>query len=310
VTATAPAPATPRAAARENGFDAAAEAVRRHDENFPVAFLLLPRALRADMHAVYAFCRATDDLGDEGDPAVRMARLEQWAADLERCFGGVPRDPRLRALAATVARRDLPAEPFRRLVEANRMDQRHDRWPTYADLLDYCEHSATPVGRMVLGVLGYRDEWRAGMSDATCIGLQLANFWQDVRRDLDDRGRIYLPLEDMERFGVPEDHLRRPRATPALRDLMAFEVDRARGWLLEGAPLAHVVPRRVGLDIRMFTAGGLAICDAIARQDHDTLVRRPAPGKLGRARIAAAVLWRTARGRPEGAPGQREEAVR
>ena len=288
------------AAGRAGAYATAAEAVRRHDENFPVAFLLLPRSIRADMHAVYAFCRETDDLGDEGDPERRTARLEEWAEDLERAFGGLPRDPRLRALAATIARHDLPADPFRRLVEANRMDQRHDRWPTYADLLHYCEHSATPVGQMVLGVLGYRDDWRVRMSDATCIGLQLANFWQDVRRDLVDRRRVYLPLEDMARFQVPEDHLRRPRATPALRELMAFEVGRAREWLLQGAPLAYVVPRRVGLDLRMFTAGGLAICNAIARQGYDTLVRRPAPGKLGRAEIAAAVLWRMARRRPEG----------
>jgi squalene synthase HpnC len=274
---------------------AAARAARAHDENFPVAFLLLPPEARADMRAVYAFCRATDDLGDEGHPAARVERLEAWRADLERCFGGEPRDPRLRALAATVARHDLDADPFLRLVEANLMDQRHDRWPTYDDLLGYCEHSATPVGRMVLGVLGYRDPWRVGLSDASCIGLQLANFWQDVRRDLDERGRVYLPLEDMARFGVAEADLRRPRATPAVRALIAFEVGRARDWLDRGAPLARVVPRRAGLDLRMFTAGGRAVCDAIARQGHDTLWRRPAPGRLGRARIAASVLWRLVR---------------
>jgi len=276
---------------------AVASAARAHDENFPVAFRLLPRDVRADMHAVYAFCRATDDLGDEGAPETRGERLLAWRADLERCFGGEPRDPRLRALAATIVRRDLDADPFLRLVEANLMDQRQDRWATYDDLLGYCEHSATPVGRMVLGVLGYRDPWRAGMSDATCIGLQLANFWQDVRRDLQDRGRIYLPEEDMARFGVSEDDLRGPRATPAVRELIAFEVGRARAWLDRGAPLARVVPWRAGIDIRMFTAGGQAVCDAIARQGHDTLRRRPAPGRLGRARIAGAVLWRLARRR-------------
>jgi squalene synthase HpnC len=249
------------------------------------------------MRAVYAFCRETDDLGDEGPPERRLARLDAWAEDLERCFGGEPRDPRLRALAAAVARHGLPPEPFRRLVEANRMDQRQDRWPTYADLLHYCEHSATPVGRMVLGVLGYRDPWRTGMSDATCIGLQLVNFWQDVRRDLHDRGRIYLPLEDLERFGVEEDDLRGPTASEAVRRLVAFEVARAREWLERGAPLARVVPRRAGLDLRMFTAGGLALCDAIARQRYDTLRGRPAPGARGRARIAAGAAWRMARGR-------------
>ena len=275
---------------------AVARAVADHDENFPVVFRFLPREARVDMYAVYAFCRATDDLGDEGDPARRLERLEEWREDTLRCFGGEPRDPRLRALAAAVARHDLPSELFSRLIRANVMDQEHDRWPTYADLLGYCEHSATPVGRMVLGVLGYRDPWRTELSDATCIGLQLANFWQDVARDLRERGRVYLPLEDMERFGVSEDDLRRPRATPAVSGLVAFEVGRARGWLDRGASLADVVPRSVGIDLRMFTAGGRAVCDAVARQGFDTLRRRPAPGRIGRARIAASVLWALARG--------------
>jgi squalene synthase HpnC len=223
-------------------------------------------------------------------------RLDAWREDTLRCFGGAPRDPRLRALAATVARHDLPPEPFTRLIRANVIDQERDRWPTYDALLEYCDHSAVPVGRMVLGVLGYRDPWRTSLSDATCVGLQLANFWQDVRRDLDERGRIYLPLEDMARFGVSEDDLALPRATPALRALIAFEVARAREWLDRGAPLARVVPRRVALDMRMFTAGGRALCDAIARQGYDTLARRPAPGRLGRARIATTVLWALVRG--------------
>ena len=283
--------------ARKRGDrEATAGAVRAHDENFPVAFWLLPPATRADMHALYAFCRATDDLGDEGDPSRRRERLEIWREDTQRCFGGSPRDPRLRELAATIDRHGLPAEPFMRLIRANVMDQEQDRWPTYTALLGYCEHSATPVGRMVLGVLGYRDRWRAEMSDATCIGLQLANFWQDVSRDLRERGRIYLPLEDMARFGVSESDLTLPRATPALRELVAFEVGRAREWLDRGAPLARVVPRRFALDLRMFTAGGRAICDAIARQDHDTLRGRPAPGRLGRARIATSVLRALLRG--------------
>lgn len=277
---------------------AAARAARAHDENFPVAFWLLPPSTRADMQALYAFCRATDDLGDEGDPARRRERLEAWREDTLRCFDGTPRDPRLRALAATVARHDLPREPFLRLIRANVMDQEHDRWPTYAALLDYCEHSATPVGRMVLGVMGYRDEWRGGMSDATCIGLQLANFWQDVRRDLRDRGRIYLPQEDMARFGVAEQDLARPQAGDPVRALIAFEVARAREWLDRGAPLARVVPRAVAIDLRMFTAGGRAICDAIERQGYDTLRRRPAPGRLGRARIATSVLLSLVRGTP------------
>jgi squalene synthase HpnC len=283
-----------------DGRAAARAATRAHDENFPVAFLLAPRDVRADMRAVYAFCRATDDLGDEapGTAAERLAGLDAWEADLRRAAHGGPSDPRLAALADAIERRQLGLDPFLRLIEANRMDQRRSRWETYDDLLEYCRHSATPVGEMVLGVLGYRDAWRVGMSDATCIGLQLVNFWQDVARDLSERDRIYLPLADMERFGVSEPDLRRPTASEPVRRLLAFEVERARDHLLAGEPLHRFVPRRVALDLRMFSAGGLALCDAIARQEYDTLARRPAPGRAGRARIAAAAARRALRRRP------------
>ena len=282
------------------GRAAVRRATRAHDENFPVAFLLAPREVRADMRAVYAFCRATDDLGDEGSggPAQRLASLDIWETGLRAAVAGDPADPGLAALAGTIGRRGLGLDPFLRLIEANRMDQRRSRWDTFDDLLDYCRHSATPVGEMVLGVLGYRDPWRVGLSDATCIGLQLVNFWQDIARDLRDRDRVYLPLRDMERFGVAEDDLRRPEAGPAVRELIAFQVERARAYLLRGEPLHRVVPRRVALDIRMFSAGGLALCDAIAAQDHDTLRGRPAPGRLGRATIAARAVRHALGGAP------------
>lgn len=150
---------------------------------------------------------------------------------------------------------------------------------------------------MVLGVLGYRDAWRTGLSDETCIGLQLVNFWQDVGRDLRDRDRVYLPREAMEAHGVTVDDLRLPAATPGVRAVIAEEVGRARAHLEAGAGLHRLVPRRVALDLRMFTAGGLALCDAIADQGFDTLSRRPAPGRIGRARIAARALRHAARGR-------------
>lgn len=277
------------------GRAAARAATRAHDENFPVAFLLAPRDVRADMRAVYAFCRETDDLGDEGPGAAgdRLRRLDAWEADLRSAVAGAgAADPRLEALAGTIARRGMPLDPFLRLIEANRMDQRRSRWESHDDLLEYCRHSATPVGEMVLGVLGYRDRWRLGMSDATCIGLQLVNFWQDIARDLRDHDRIYLPLDDMARFGVGEEDLRRAPASEPVRRLVELEVERARGYLLEGEPLHRFVPRRVALDLRMFSAGGLALCDAIARQGYDTIARRPAPGRLGRARIAAAAARR------------------
>lgn len=284
--------------ALREGRAAARRATRGHDENFPVAFALAPRDVRADMRAVYAFCRATDDLGDEGPggPADRLAALDAWEEELERATAGAGGDARLVALADTIARRGMDLDPFRRLIEANRMDQRRGRWDTHDELLDYCRHSATSVGEMVLGVLGYRDPWRTGMSDATCTGLQLVNFWQDIRRDLRDRDRIYLPREDMARLGVTEDDLRADVAAPAVRALVALEVGRARAFLEEGAPLHRFVPWRVSLDLRAFSAAGLALCDAIARQDHDTLASRPAPGARGRARLAARTALRMMRG--------------
>lgn len=262
------------------------------DENFPVAFLLAPRAVRADMAAIYRFCRATDDLGDEGPggPADRLEALDAWEAGLLAAVEGRDARGALAAAADVICRRGLPLDPFLRLIEANRMDQRRARWDTHAELLEYCRHSATPVGEMVLGVLGYRDAWRIGLSDATCAGLQLVNFWQDIARDLRDRDRIYLPGEAMARFGVVEDDLRQPVASPAVRALVAEQVGLARDLLIAGEPLHRLMPRRVALDMRMFSIGGLALCDAIARQDHDTLARRPAPGALGRARIAATAV--------------------
>ena len=170
------------------------------------------------------------------------------------------------------------------------MDQRISRWETHDDLMDYCRYSAMPVGRMVLGVLGLDDERRGYLSDATCAGLQLVNFWQDIRRDLDERDRVYLPAEDMALFGVTVDDLRAQEASPAVRELVRMEVWRARALLVEGAPLRGMVPRRVRPDIAMFTSGGLWVCDAIAKQGYDTIARRPAPGKAGRMRMAAGVL--------------------
>lgn len=289
-----PAPDPLRVAGR-----AARRAVRAHDENFPVAFALLERERREDMRAIYAYCRATDDIGDEapGDARDRLAALDAWEAGLRRAVAGgdAPAAP-LAAAARTIRRRGLPLDPFLRLIESNRIDQRRQRWDTYAELIGYCRHSATPVGRMVLGVLGHSDPWRVAMSDATCTGLQLVNLWQDVRRDRDERGRVYLPREDLRRFGVDEDELTADAAGPRLRALIRFETARAREWLHRGAPLARVVTPRARLDLRMFTAAGLALCDEIDRRDGDTLRGRPAPGRRGRARIAGRVLAGALRG--------------
>lgn len=277
------------------GARAHAERIARdHDENFPVAFLLAPADVRADMRAVYAWCRVTDDIGDAGiaTPAERLEALDAWEAGLAEALDGRGDDPVLVAVADVIRRRGLQLDLFARLVEANRMDQRTTRWESHEDLLRYCAHSATPVGRMVLGVLGIDDARSAALSDATCEGLQLVNFWQDIRRDLDERGRVYLPREDMALFGVEVDDLRAQAASPALRELVRMEVGRARARLVEGAPLRGMVPRSVRLDIGMFTAGGLWVCDRIARQGYDTIAARPAPGARGRAAMAAGMAWR------------------
>ncbi|MBM3665546.1 MAG: squalene synthase HpnC, partial [Actinobacteria bacterium] len=197
----------------------AADFAPNHDENFPIAFMLAPRDVRDDMRAVYAYCRVTDDIGDAGvaTPKERLEALDAWEAGLHAAIDGRGDDPVLIAVADVIRRRSLPVEQFERLVEANRIDQRISRWDTHEDLLGYCTHSATPVGRMVLGVLGIDNVRSIALSDATCEGLQLVNFWQDIRRDLDERDRVYLPREDMDLFGVSVDDLRAPAASPALR---------------------------------------------------------------------------------------------
>ena len=240
------------------------------------------------MYAIYAYCRGVDDLGDEAE-GDRLALLDEWEADLRRCYdGGAPRDIRFVALQRTIRRFDIPIEPFLRLIEANRRDQTVARYRTFDDLLGYCTYSANPVGHLVLYVFGYRDAERQRLSDATCTALQLANFWQDVSRDL-EMGRIYLPQEDIERFGCSEGDLLARRTTPEFRRLMAFEVDRARDYFQEGLALVPRVAGRLRLDLRLFTLGGLAVLDEIERMNYDVLRRRPRVSK-------AKKLWLAARG--------------
>ncbi len=246
---------------------------RSHYENFTVGSWLLPRALRPHIFAVYAFCRHTDDLGDEA-PDDRLTLLDDWEAELSRCYEGQPTDPVLVALQDTIRRFDIPSEPFTRLIEANRMDQRQHRYGTYDDLLHYCRHSAEPVGRMVLYVLGYRDPERQALSDATCTALQLANFWQDVHRDY-QMGRIYIPQEDMTRFRYSEEELAACVVNDRFRSLMRFQVDRAEELFRQGLPLVQRLHGRARLDVALFSRGGLAVLAAIRRQNYDVLSRRP-----------------------------------
>jgi squalene synthase HpnC len=257
---------------------------RRRQENFSVASWFLPRRLRPHFLAVYAFCRWTDDLGDEaaGEPALRLAGLDAWERALDDCYAGRRATPLWLALGSTIDTVDIPKELFCRLIEANRIDQRQSRYATYADLLDYCACSATPVGRMVLHLLGYRDEERGRLADATCTALQLANFWQDVSVDL-GKGRVYLPEEDLARFGYSEAELRAGVVNDALRRLIEFEVGRARELFASGKRLEALVERSARTDVRLFRLGGEAVLDAIERAGYDVLSRRP---RVGRARKA------------------------
>ncbi len=273
--------------AERDAFDWCRHYAHRHDENFTVVSWFLPRELRPHLFAIYAFCRATDDIGDEGDaaPGERLALLDAWEQDLRRCFAGERVAPLFIALGRTVERFAIPHDLFLRLIEANRIDQRRQRFATFDELLGYCEYSATPVGRMVLHVLGYRDERRLRLADATCIGLQLANFWQDVSVDL-KKGRIYLPLEDLRRFGCSEDDLRASRAGPELRRLLRFEVARAREYFARGRELEALVARSVRADVSLFRRGGEAVLDGIAAAGYDVLARRPRVSKRRKAWLA------------------------
>lgn len=263
---------------------------RAHQENFTVVSWVLPARLRPHFHAVYAYCRWTDDLGDEAE-GDRLALLDAWERNLRACYDGRREQPLFVALGATIDRFDIPADPFLRLIEANRMDQRITRFETYSGLLHYCEHSATPVGRMVLAVLGYSDSDRQALSDATCTGLQLANFWQDVSVDI-AQGRIYLPLEDLRRYGVSEGQIERREVTPAFQRLIRFEVDRAQELFERGRQLEPLIDRAARADVRLFREGGEAILEAIRRAHYDTLSARPA---IPRAKKAALGLTAGAR---------------
>ncbi|MER7925399.1 MULTISPECIES: squalene synthase HpnC [unclassified Streptomyces] len=264
-------------------------------ENFPVAPFFLPRAWRTDLMAVYGFARLVDDIGD-GDLAPggadarllgvapaeaedRLVLLDAFEADLHRVFDGTPGHPLLRRLQPTVRRRALTPEPFLGLIAANRQDQLVTRYETYDDLLAYCELSANPVGRLVLGVTGTETPERVRLSDAICTALQIVEHLQDVTEDL-GRDRIYLPAQDMKRFHVQEADLATPSAGASVRALVAYEAERARDLLNEGAPLVGSVHGRLKLLLAGFVAGGRAAIRAIAAAEYDVLPGPPKPGKI------------------------------
>jgi squalene synthase HpnC len=284
-----------------------------HYENFSVVTWFLPKHLHQHFYNVYAYCRISDDLGDEvGDPQQSLALLDEWESELNATYlslvpqrlkpevlagptgtpegvplqdteaparnPGGPRHPVFIALRETIRECDIPRAPFADLLTAFRQDQTVTRYPTFGDVLGYCRNSANPVGHLVLYLCGYRDAERQKLSDYTCTALQLANFWQDVARDY-GKGRIYLPLESLAKFCVSESDIAQRRATPQFREMMKFEVARAREWFGQGLPLARMVDKHLALDIELFSRGGMEILNAIERQGYDVLQRRPAISK-------------------------------
>lgn len=264
---------------------------RSHYENFSVASWFLPARLRQDFFNVYAYCRISDDLGDEvGDANASLRLLDQWEAELHACYTGNPRHPVFVALAETVRKCEIPKQTFVDLLTAFRQDQRVSRYSTFEDIVSYCRYSANPVGHLVLYVCGYRDAERQALSDFTCTALQLANFWQDVSVDY-SKGRVYLPLEDLHRYGVTEDDIAAQRNTSAFCDMMRFEVERARDWFRRGLPLIAKLDRELAVDIELFSRGGQEILNAIEAQGYNVLGNRPAISQSRKLGLVARAAW-------------------
>lgn len=272
--------------------EAATVMARAQTENFPVASRVLPRSIRTDLLAIYGFARLADELGDTlaGD---RLAALDWLEQELDLAFAGKAQHPLLVRLQPTLRERGLPRGPFARLIEANRVDQRVARYESWEQLRAYCTLSADPVGELVLGVFGLATPARVALSDSICTGLQLIEHCQDVAEDL-AAGRIYMPAEDLARFDVTVEQLRAAHASRPVRELLAFEVTRARALFDTGAPLLGELKGRPRLAVAAFLAGGRASADAIEAGSYDVLASTP---RAGRLRLAAALVKTLARPR-------------
>src|SRR3990172_670164 len=244
-----------------------------HYENFNVVSWLLPRRLHQHFYNLYSYCRWADDLGDEiPDSARALELLDWWEEELRRCYAGTPSHAVFVALRDTVKAFDIPIEPFRDLLKAFRQDQTVHRYPDWDSVLGYCRYSANPVGRLVLYLCGYRDAERQQLSDATCSALQLANFWQDVRRDY-AIGRIYMPLDAMARHGYSEADLAAHRYNQNFVALLRHLVERTWELFRQGLPLVERIDWRLAADIELFSRGGMEILRLIERQNYDVLSR-------------------------------------
>ncbi len=265
-----------------------------HYENFHVATWFLPAPLRPHFQSIYAYCRVSDDLGDEvPDRDAALALLDLWGRELDACYEGRARHPVFVALTETIRACHIPKEPFADLLVAFRQDQTVKRYETMEDVLAYCRYSANPVGRLVLYACGeagddVREE-NFRLSDATCAALQLANFWQDVSVDW-QKGRVYIPQADMRAHGITDETIASGKATDNFRALMKHEVDYARQLFLDGLPLIGRVQRDLALDLDLFSRGGLETLRAIERRNYDVLSARPAISKSTKLALALRAL--------------------
>ena len=285
----APAPGARTAEAVE--VTAAAQASA---ENFPVALRILPARYRRHLMALYGFARLTDDIGDEASPQERLRLLDELDDDVTRIYdGGTPQLAAMQELATTVAQCHVPAQPLRDLIQANRQDQLVTRYETFEDLVGYCRLSANPIGCVVLHIFGAASPAREQLSDSICTALQLAEHWQDVAEDF-GKGRIYLPQDDLRKFGVTEPDLAAPVTGPRVRALLAYEVARAAALLDEGAPLVGTLRGAARLAVAGYLAGGRAALAAIRAQQYDVLRGTPRPRK---PRLAAELVRAYVRGR-------------
>ncbi|MCE5314217.1 MAG: squalene synthase HpnC [Armatimonadota bacterium] len=247
---------------------------KTHYENFTVGSMFLPRELRRHVYNVYAYCRVCDDLADEtGDRDLSVRLLEWWRSELHECFEGNPRHVLFKALAETVTEFNLPIEPFEDLISAFLQDQSTTRYKSFEDILNYCTRSANPVGRIFLRLLGYTDDARRELADCTCTALQLANFWQDVGVDY-EKGRIYIPLEDMLRFGYSESELRNHVVNASFVRLMRFEIARTRELFERGSALSGQISGIGAADVELFNRGGMAVLRSIERNRYDVFRKR------------------------------------
>ena len=269
------------------------EVARRHYENFPVASIFIPRNLRPHVAAIYAFARAADDMADEGDgpPADRLERLDRWESRLDACYRGDPEHPVFVALADTVRRYGIPRKPLADLLEAFRMDVTRTRYERFEDLMEYCRHSANPIGYLVLTIFGKAGERNVELSDLICTALQLTNFWQDMSLDL-KKGRLYVPLEDLARFGYTEYDLGHAVTDDRFRRLMEFEVSRTREMFRTGKELLNHVGGPLRFELLLTYRGGMAILDAIEKQGYAVLSERPVLSAWDKISIGLSAMLR------------------